>query len=979
MGVIHFNQERYQEALENFGNSIIYCKYELSVYSHQDIELNLNELLQNFKKQFKHFMFNSLNNAEYFDIGDITQFVQNYKYQNKLGNNIQDAEQQFEYLFNRNLNYQASLIFYLKNQNYYMWDAFEDIVIENISISQLFLPPSFKREIASYCNLLVRDFHYQIRQETNKILNILMQYYINIHKTNLDIKLKESYQITNNQMFRSQQNNQFENLVCKGEVQIQKDQSNQQDQIILTCPIKVRKSQRMTNNFQSQLEQSDLNDQSSFNLVKQSSLFSQANKESNKSRSNSIQNKQTKINQNNFSIFQNMRTKQQQQQQQEQQQGSDFSNQFLLQKESNLTNSNNGRNFFNTKSQFQQQFINKAKSFLNESQCEEKLENSESKQNTLQQSQIYRKKINNFINIQQYLIQVQQKLQVAFHQVRKDFKKSKKNIFDFSSDIYFQYCTLQQAQYQLIQKNYQTAAFILIKSLEECRYYLPYLKKIQIDFLSQIVQINNVKSQELQEIKYKYDNLMNNNLNVFIISTCFNYQFKKKICAMFYDFVNQILFKEFDTFGILDFNFEEQLFIQTLGVTSMKTIQSNFSLFSEIFQRFLSNKINQQQKIQAINILMQVIEIEQKCSLVESIKNDQKLNSIQQNEIEKQNSQFQKLTDSKKCNDQGRKPPQQNYKQKLKNEEALNNQHQSCVQNNNLTDESIISIFNEDFPQEAINVFSQNCCETQLYQIENESSNQMKNKNKIKNQQEFTISVNSNQGKEFYQDSEFQFKQPINKSNYFQSFSQKKYLKQNERNKIIYHSQDEIQNIYENFDNECAKMEDVIKNYHSNQTNFLQSQYKNNQSYDSKECFKGEQVFIQGVLSCIKSFAFNLDEKLSSFMAQYKFRQNYSFQSKNNKNSYTYLIYITDQKLNLQNKVLIQKLSRLLIETEIELLVLILSESQSLEEYSTFQDISENGRQVIKYFFSEEKLLQYIYNNREHIKNYYQTMIIEHF
>ncbi|KAL4483818.1 hypothetical protein ABPG72_006193 [Tetrahymena utriculariae] len=338
------------------------------------------------------------------------------------------------------------------------------------------------------------------------------------------------------------------------------------------------------------------------------------------------------------------------------------------------------------------------------------------------------------------------------------------------------------------------------------------------------------------------------------------------------DITNEIFQKDYVTFGILDFNFVEQLFIQCLGVTSIKTIQSNFQLFSKIFLRFLSNKVNQQQKISSLNILIQTAEPEKNFSIADT--------TTKSYQKQKQN--------------------------KLKSEEAQN-KYQSCIQYNNLAEQSIVSLFNTDFPQDVNSMSSQNYQQdNQFQQIYNQSDYSNRNKNQINNQKEQLLNFcfSSNKSNEMNFDSEYQLKQSINKR---------------------------------------------------------------------------EQIFIQGILSCVKQFVFNLDEKLSSFMVKYKFRHNQQQQPKHNKNGYTFLIYITDQKLNLQNKVLFQKLSRLLIETQIELLVLIFSESQRFEEHSAFQDIFDNERQVIKLFFSEEKLLQYIYNNREHVKNNYQTMIVEHF
>ncbi|KAL4479956.1 hypothetical protein ABPG74_020472 [Tetrahymena malaccensis] len=135
----------------------------------------------------------------------------------------------------------------------------------------------------------------------------------------------------------------------------------------------------------------------------------------------------------------------------------------------------------------------------------------------------------------------------------------------------------------------------------------------------------------------------------------------------------------------------------------------------------------------------------------------------------------------------------------------------------------------------------------------------------------------------------------------------------------------------------------------------------------------GEQIFHHGIKAALKQFILNTDEKLDYYLTQKKFVKNQQQQYQ------TYLLYITDQQLEIKNEFLLNELCSLLINLNVELLILTLNQQQSLQEYTDFRNIFQNQKSVITFFNTEQKLLQYIYNSREHVKNYLFPMILEQF
>jgi hypothetical protein len=69
----------------------------------------------------------------------------------------------------------------------------------------------------------------------------------------------------------------------------------------------------------------------------------------------------------------------------------------------------------------------------------------------------------------------------------------------------------------------------------------------------------------------------------------------------------------------------------------------------------------------------------------------------------------------------------------------------------------------------------------------------------------------------------------------------------------------------------------------------------------------------------------------------------------------------------------------LLYETQIQLLVLQLDSDENIKEKTEIADRYFNNKSVIKYFYTQEKLLQYIRNKREPMNNFGIPLLVEHF
>ncbi|EAS03617.2 hypothetical protein TTHERM_00248320 (macronuclear) [Tetrahymena thermophila SB210] len=156
-----------------------------------------------------------------------------------------------------------------------------------------------------------------------------------------------------------------------------------------------------------------------------------------------------------------------------------------------------------------------------------------------------------------------------------------------------------------------------------------------------------------------------------------------------------------------------------------------------------------------------------------------------------------------------------------------------------------------------------------------------------------------------------------------------------------------------------------------------------------------ELIFHLGVHIALKRDILNSPQKISFYQAQKKngkymqlsenqkevLSQNY-FKFKDS-DSYpiqkTFLIYVTDQILVIRNTFLYKELCSLLYNLSIELLVLLQNSYQSTLEQPIDLNAEILNKNVIQFFTSQSKLLQYIYNQRDISNHNLYPTIVEQF
>ncbi|KAL4479968.1 hypothetical protein ABPG74_020484 [Tetrahymena malaccensis] len=92
-----------------------------------------------------------------------------------------------------------------------------------------------------------------------------------------------------------------------------------------------------------------------------------------------------------------------------------------------------------------------------------------------------------------------------------------------------------------------------------------------------------------------------------------------------------------------------------------------------------------------------------------------------------------------------------------------------------------------------------------------------------------------------------------------------------------------------------------------------------------------------------------------------------------------FIIFATDQNQIDQSTQMYSNLCEMLYNSEIELLILQLNSQDSVNETSIDSDSYFQSKCVIKFFFSSNKLLQYIYSQRSNFNVNLLPLIIEHF
>ncbi|EAS03609.2 SF-assemblin/beta giardin family protein (macronuclear) [Tetrahymena thermophila SB210] len=977
MGVIHYNCGRFLEALQNFQKAIICAKYELEIYSQDKNEKNIED---NIKRQTVHLRNTVSQRISFQGNRDMSkqalQHLERSKAKSYFNENYQlhlEIEQLYWNLFNRSSNYYDSLFQYSQQFDNYLLDMYEDLVIENMSLSQLYLPPSLKRDFINYYALSKGKLYKNQIKEVDSIMNKLNFLYLQNFENKQSIGLKSLYQSC---LLNQSNMDENDHKITKDKKQIEIKVDNMNESVILMAPVqKIRdknQSQIISNYLKNRVEDIILQKR---NTISQSRNPAQIQRQQTLNMAYDMQESVKYDDQNQKETAQNYLSQNDQLNQFQHKEKTQIKSQFnkahqqpknspVFKQQNEVFTfqySQREKNFSQTL--FSPKSSNRDPLLKSKNTNKELIENSVQNITALNCNYSTKQNFSKILFKQKHNIpSFLRKNKPIFYQVRKIQKVDKLSIYNFSSDIYFQFCAIQQAQFQIKQQNYQNAAYILTNALEKCFYYLPYLKKTQLKILREIFEQNQIKSQDLQETYCKYKFLTRCNFNVCMISVCRSHSIKKRLFALSYDLINEILFKGSDSFGLIQYSFKEKIFHQIANLTGIKSVKSNLNLFEDILFQIFSNRKHSKQNQQMFSMEQQNFQL-QDSQIKQNYKEQQTLSPNNKTVIQESlNASYQNSTTNF----------QHTFHKNQLNKDLI--QHNVTPQNSKF-----------EYQKFLFNMNNQNDGQTEEKLMNNYSQQSSLSSFDSTLQQDVAQSPHNNYNIQSQVDTPEQILQSYNMQNYIQTnkFNNSNTTEQEKLN--ILNSQEnsfyQTQKIFQNSLNNYNMNQSISKNEGQQSPYSNQQNQKNLRIFDEvkeKNTFTPtqEQIFHQGVNSCLKQFILNTDEKLAIYVAQNKSNKNKPKQLQQN---YTFLIYFTDQQLHFQNSFLLNELCLLLSNLQIELLVLVLNEQQNQQEFIDFQNYIQNGRSVITFFQSEEKLLQYIYNNREHVKNYYTPLVVEHF
>ncbi|KAL4456581.1 hypothetical protein ABPG74_000688 [Tetrahymena malaccensis] len=1165
MGVIHYNCGRFQEALEYFQQAVVYANYELNTYSHHQ-EGEGADFTQSIKRITSHFRSSIQNNItlELTDenISNLNISIYQEKTRQKSNlNQLQSYQVELYWsLFNRKQNLiKAMYMFILKNNNQ-LWDIIEDHALENIIISQIYLPPSNKREIINYYTLSKVLQKQNLNSEAIQILNRLSLIYVKIQESKQKKQFQESQKQTEvnsaqsinthiklSKNMQSSYTNQLNNNVSQNN-----DTTNS---FILFTPIKKTKQRSKQTSIKNQIKNKVyhlFNSQSSNFLNKMQINLQKIKKDIQQEEMKDQL--QQKINQPKLenSIFFQKKSKVVDNHQKKYPRSIKQidSNSKILQENDfqipniSVTNSKINLNPFiflqdERENQIVKQIQKQSQSKQqNDSQSQEEFHSILQNQrfsnlkNILSQqeaSKISNQKQNKHIKFiqskkQRTVSNEEGNNKLIFYPVRKHKNNDKIVKYEFSSDIYYQYYSIELASYLIKQQSFYKAALILTNSFEQCQYYLPHLRKLQMDLLSKIFQQQSIKSIDF-EVAYKsYTQMTSSNYNIYLISACQKQSNKLKLYAMCNDLINEILFKESDSFGLIQYNFEEQIYTQLLASTYIKLIWQSPQFFEYVLLSLLPKKYEensskfQNEKCQQKNLIGNLQSITHLPSSNQiSYIQDINLQSVQNSNInlktgsvfKSENYHFSKKPQNQKT-DQESSNIRENLSfnhQRQKQDSERNNQHLEQIQlsqdlsqtsfesyalpdqiefsqsKENIKKNNITQVLNQQnfytishlnttlndkqqkpqaqyldnsnipLKQQQIYTFMDDECNEDSLNIQNvtQKYNQniqkgLNNQNLFQfqlqdscknsdyqmdqqNKEQQNTSLGELRSKQIFQEQDhilnkskhnlnlqnIQIKPQFNtssKSNLEMlqqnciASSKKQLLLQNQKSvspkqlKILNENQEtpydnkiridqqpifksaSYQTIQINQSSYCQTYKNQLIKLNSCDNQFIDQKLIQNQINAEKKKQQrkpSEYIFHLGINACLKQFILNSDEKLSIYLTQnnqkYQYNKNFGLMQ----NQQTYLVYITDQYFQLSKSNLMQELVQLLINTGCQLLILIQNDVLQFNEENNFENILIDGKQIVSFFNTEEKLLQYIYNNREHLKNYLMPMVLEHF
>ncbi|EAS03568.3 transmembrane protein, putative (macronuclear) [Tetrahymena thermophila SB210] len=602
------------------------------------------------------------------------------------------------------------------------------------------------------------------------------------------------------------------------------------------------------------------------------------------------------------------------------------------------------------------------------------------------------------------------------------FSVGDKNIayYEFPEDILCQYVLDVDSDILIKEEKYLLAAKLLTTCFEQSQVYFPQLKYSQLCKLKNIFLKHNIKSDYLSNMINSFN--PNIKFKIQFVSFCTSNQGKFESISIVQAIIDQIIIKNDDKFGFI--NYQDSLFQQIIPTMTKFNLEKYKKLINMIIDVLQPAEIvNEQLEVMNQMQLDDIqVEAQQNIELNQLMDNNnlcQKTkNNIKPN-LKKQKTQQQIQIDSKLNNSfYSRNIPSQSFnsivqdqKQAQKiTEEVLPEPKQ--IKRGNIrrqTTRQYSLIYNEkdqnSKPQKRQQRYNQNSEQFSLF-TENKADNEPFNLNQSFQDEQQT----SNQKIQFR--SSHNLKVPS--SNLNAHLSQKNIQPQQQQQQLrqmnkhqrssFFHVQEAHQSLKETQIIQAERDSFGPKIYNNYQISNVFDQKKNFQYQQSNQRENTQNInFIQQQINSQNNFLFHLGirKALLSFQdliyqtkncnqqkqvqSQTKIQLTNHIQN-NSKNFFQMFKYVQKQFIVFSTDFsgifigsLFNKLKETLYQQEVKLLILLLNEQDSTEEYSQLPDQYHQNECVIKFFYDGQKLLQYLYNQRETKNIHLFPLIVEHY
>ncbi|EAS03559.2 tetratricopeptide repeat protein (macronuclear) [Tetrahymena thermophila SB210] len=177
----------------------------------------------------------------------------------------------------------------------------------------------------------------------------------------------------------------------------------------------------------------------------------------------------------------------------------------------------------------------------------------------------------------------------------------------------------------------------------------------------------------------------------------------------------------------------------------------------------------------------------------------------------------------------------------------------------------------------------------------------------------------------------------------------------------------------------------LINKYHTQYfSKSIERQKRIFQNQDNQQQIQPDQFFHQGVRKGISSFFCQNNELNQKYKKIHQKSKKYIEKDQDTSDvrrslRKKYIIYITDEQNICQINFMFKSMVKELQELQIELLVLKLNQQESIQEYHTQQNQFVEGQIAVRYFYDQNKLAEYIFNQRETQRYRNFPLMYEHY